>query len=92
MENQDKIDQYLEEHRKLLNDLARWAINYPDMLDELRGAMMASLALMGNYEPVEGFHDIVKDAEAFIKSCQTGDINPENFIINNKEADDDVNS
>ncbi len=83
MENQDKIDQYLEEHRKLLNDLARIAKDHPERMDELRQMMLLSASLMRSdrSEIVENFQDTAKDAEAFLKACQTGEINPEDFII-----------
>ncbi len=89
MKNKDKIDQYLEEHRKLLSDLAKLAVDHPEMIDELRKMMRLSSSFMSSdgLEAIEGFNDTVKDATAFLKSCQIGEINPENFIIKDEGAE-----
>ncbi|MBV7338288.1 hypothetical protein KFU94_60695 [Chloroflexi bacterium TSY] len=71
-EDQDDIDRYLEEYRKLLNSMARCALEAPERIDELRKMMRFSAAMLisNNPEFVQDFRDTVKDLDQLLESAQ----------------------
>lgn len=71
-EDQDDIDRYLEEYRKLLNSMARCALEAPERIDELRKMMRFSAAMLisNNPEFVQDFRDTVKDLDQSLESAQ----------------------
>ncbi len=85
MGTQEEIDKYLEEHRKLLSTLAEMVIKYPDpeAIDELRKMIRISgMFAMSNVPSfLEDYQGVVTDADTFLKSCQTGELDPRDFII-----------
>ena len=90
MDNQDMTDRYLEEFRKLLGELARIAQEHPDMIDELTKMMGLSASLMVSNRPdvADDFQTAVQDAQAFLKACQSGEIDPESFIYPDEASED----
>ena len=79
----DNDERFLEEYRKVFQDYARLDTDYQEMVDPLREALKtsATLIMSSNPETVETFRNMVKEIDAFLAACQTGDVTPERFVF-----------
>ncbi len=91
MDNTDNNDQELydndKEYLKLLSELSSFVTEHPEIISSLRDAIKTSASLMVSNIPeaVSDFRELAEEADSFLRSCQSGEINPESFIIKDDE-------
>ena len=83
----DDIDRYLDEYRKTLSAFAGFAAKNPEMVSELRRVLKISANLTFSNRPglAEGVQEAAKDIDSFLKQVEVGEVDPENFITEEKD-------
>ncbi len=71
-------EQYLKEYKKMLKEYAKMAADYPEMTGQMRAALETSAAMMMSNHPeaISEFRKVVKELDAFLQACQTGEVDP----------------
>lgn len=72
-------EKYMKEYKNMLKEYARMAADYPEMVGQMRTALEASAAMMmsNNPEAVSECRKVVKEVDAFLQACQTGEVDPQ---------------
>jgi hypothetical protein len=75
----EKNEEYINEYKNMIKEYARMAADHPDMIGQLRAALEASSAMMFSNSPeaVSEFRKMVKEVDAFLQACQTGEVDPQ---------------
>ncbi|MBM3263519.1 MAG: hypothetical protein FJY97_08875 [candidate division Zixibacteria bacterium] len=75
--------QYLEEYKKVLSNLAAIASEHPEMIGMLRAALKqnASLTITDSPGVVAEMQQLTDKVDAFLAACQSGEVRPEDFIL-----------
>ncbi len=90
-ETSDTAERYLEERRKVLDIFARWVIERPEKVSQLRDALMFSASMMqsNRQETVDEFQAISKEIDRFLVDCKTGKLDPHDFLIDKSDSKKD---
>lgn len=74
---------------EILSGFARMASNYPERIGEMREALKFSASMMISNRPeaVKMFQQACQDVDSFLAACESGELDPKNFIIDTDKMD-----
>lgn len=79
---------YLAEYRQMLQSYARLVVEHPESVEQVRAALQTSARLMISNRPeaIAHFNQLVQEIDAFLTACQTGEIEPKQFVANTMQT------